>query len=381
MDPQHLFQDPETPQPSLVCRMRRLGAGLAAFVLTTLGLRIGLVLLGLGPASNFFEIKWRQFESRADEYDVLFFGTSRVQRHLDTRAMREVWGGRGLDCRAYNFGLPRMNILEADELLRRLAARRPRRLKAVVFEPTLYLFDLDNWASGRDVATHDWKRTLLAVRNTLASERRRGSGAWQRLRFAWPHVMSFLCRTVNLGSAASILFPAASGSDAPESASAADDLAGFLPLPPSSPTDGSAALRGDWRLRFTRFLTHDGAPDWRGTALSVDELAYFDNLLSRIRELGAAPVFLLGPRVKRDSHTAALLRSHDERYGGVPLLDYLRGRGYEEIYRLEYWHDFDHLNAHGAAIVSGQVAHDLTVVLRLQNASAVVQKDGGHAVR
>jgi hypothetical protein len=248
-----------------------------------------------------------------------------------------------------------------------------------VFEPTLYLFDLDNWASDRDLATHDWEHTLLAVRNTVASECRRGSGAWERLRFAWPHVMSFLCRSVNLGSAAALVFPTASRSNV--SVAAVDELAGFLPLPPSSPTEGSAASCGDWQLRFTRFLTEDDAPDWRGAPLSGEESAFFDDLLARIRELGAEPVFLLGPRVKRDSHTAALLRSHEERYGGVPLLDYLRGRGYEEIYRLDYWHDFDHLNAHGAAIVSSQVAHDLTAVLRLQYSPAVVQKDGGHAVR
>ncbi|HVC96495.1 MAG TPA: hypothetical protein VND64_22615 [Pirellulales bacterium] len=381
MDPQHLFQDPDTPQPRLVCRLRRLGVGLAAFVLTTLGLRFGLVSIGFGTASSFFDVKWRQFEACADECDVLFFGTSRVQRHLDTRAMHDVWGRRGLDCRAYNFGLPRMSILEADELLRRLASRRPRRLKAVVFEPTLYLFDPGNWASDRDLATHDWERTLLAVRNTLASERRRGSGAWQRLRFAWPHVMSFLCRSVNLGSAASLVFPPPSRPNGSGSLAGVDELAGFLPLPASSPTGGSAALRGGWQLRFTRFLTHDKAPDWRGAALSGEESAFFDDLLARIRDLGARPVFLLGPRVKRDSHTAALLRSHEERYGDVPLLDYLRGRGYEEIYRLDYWHDFDHLNAHGAAIVSSQVAHDLTALLRSQYSSTLMQKDKGHAVR
>ncbi|HUY36342.1 MAG TPA: hypothetical protein VMV69_26630 [Pirellulales bacterium] len=375
-----MFHDVEPPQPSLVWRLRWLGTALAAFLVVAAGFRAGLAALGHGPRSSGLDAKWRQFEARADETDVLFLGTSRVQRHLDPRRMRAVWRRRGLDMRSYNLGLPRMNILEADEILKRLSARRPRRLKAVVLEPTLYLFDVDNWYGERDMASHDWYGTCLAVRNTLAGERRRGSGRCQRLRFAWPHVMSFFCRSVNLGSAVRLVFPRAAARAAPAGADAHDELAGYVPLPASSPADGVAGP-GDWRRRFTRFLTDDADPHWGGAPLSDEESAYFDDVIARVRDLGAEPVFLLGPRVKRDSHTAAVLRSHAQRYGDVLLLDYLRGRGCDEIYRLDLWHDFDHLNADGAALLSRQVAGDLTTLLRPAAPAALVPRNAGHVVR
>jgi hypothetical protein len=79
--------------------------------------------------------------------------------------------------------------------------------------------------------------------------------------------------------------------------------------------------------------------------------------------MGAQPAFLLGPKVKRDSHTAAVLSTHGERYGSVPLFDYLRGRGAGEIYQLRYWHDFDHLNADGATLFSCRLGADISGLL------------------
>lgn len=356
MDPERLFR--AAPAPFAWRRVAAsLGASAAAFTLTAWALEGGLTAIGRGPRDQPLEQKWRQFERQADDCEILFLGTSRVYRNLDPAAFEEALYEQGLSVRSFNLGLPRMSILEAEELAERLAARRPDRLKIVVMEPTLFVFDQDNRASEREMAMHDWRGTRLAVSNTLGAECRRGSAWLDRWRHASPHALSFACRSFNLGLAAPLVFPPLPQKQSETSHAGNEELAGFGPLPVLD--DRQAA----WRERFRRFLALPQPPDWRGAPLSDEELDYFQRLLARIRRAGAEPVLLVGPRVKRDSHTVAVLESRSKHFASVPLVDYLRGRGEETLYQIDYWHDFDHLNAVGARELSKRVARDLAPLL------------------
>lgn len=356
MDPEHLFRTAAAP----VSRRRTTVSVVAcasAFVLTSWALQGGLSAVGRGVRNEALEQKWSQFERQADECDVLFLGTSRIYRHLDPAAFDAALYEQGIRVRSFNLGMPRMSILEAQELADRLVARRPQRLKLVVLEPMLFIFDLDNWSAEREMATHDLRGTHLAVSNTLGAERRHGTAWLDRLCYAMPHVLSFACREVNLGLADPLIFPPCPQRPGPPPPDI-DALAGYGPLPvrndPNAP----------WRERFRRFLALPQPPDWNGASLSAEELAFFQHLIGRIRQTGAEVAFLLGPRAKRDSHTVAVLESHPEHFADVPLLDYLRGHGPQTLYQLDYWYDFDHLNAVGARELSRRVARD--VAPRLQ---------------
>lgn len=354
MDPERLFKtadaSPWRRGPGLIS----LGAAAGAFLLVAWLLQAGLAALGRGPHSEAIEQKWQEFASVADECDVLFVGTSRVERNLDPAAFDAALGRQGLNVRSFNFGLPRMSILEAEVLLDRLAVRRPRRLKLVVIEPTLYVFDLDNWTNQRELATHDWPRTRQAIVHTLAAERRHGAAWSDCLCYAMPHLLSFACRSVNLGQAAPLVFPPPAAAEPLVQPPAA----GYRPLPVAR--DERAA----WRERFRRFLALPEPPDWRGTPLADQELAYYRRLLSRVRRLGAEPVLMAAPRVKRDSHMVAVLESRRTHFAETPLVDYLRGHGDESLYSIDNWHDFDHLNADGARRLARLAARDLLPLLR-----------------
>jgi hypothetical protein len=352
-----LFRSAETAATSQHRTPLSLSICAVTFVASVWAIGGGLNALGRGPRNETLERKWHQYERQAEDCDVLFLGTSRIYRNLDPAAFDKALYEQGLRVRSFNLGLPRMSILEARELAERLASRGPGRLKLVVLEPMLFIFDLDNWATHRDMATHDWGGTQLAVANTLGAESRRGSGWLDRLHYASPHVLSFACRIVNLGLAASVVFPPCPRMSETSSSVVRCEGAGFDPLPvkndPESP----------WRERFQRFLALPNPPDWGGAALSDAELNYLKHLVACIREAGAEPVFLLGPRLKRDSHTAAVLASHAEHFDDVLLLDYLRGHTDDQLYCIERWHDFDHLNALGAQQFSRQVARDLAPAL------------------
>jgi hypothetical protein len=150
------------------------------------------------PRSDKLEAKWTDFERTADEFDIVFLGTSRVERHIDPRVVDATFAELGVQVRSYNLGLPKMSVLEGAELIRRIERRRPRRLKLVIMEPTLYLYDADNWSTDRAMAEHDWLGTCLASRLTWASEERRGTSIWGRVHCVAPHALSFLCRRLGL---------------------------------------------------------------------------------------------------------------------------------------------------------------------------------------
>ena len=312
------------------------------------------------PRSAALEAKWAAFERCADDCHVVFLGTSHIERHIDPRVVDRTLAEQGMQVRSYNLGLPKMSVLEGAELIERLARLRPRRLKLVVMEPTLYLYDADNWSTDRALAEHDWPGTCMAARLTWASETRRGASAWGKLKCVAPHALSFLCRTLGLRRGERLFF-ALPGSAV---VSTPQDAAGFVPLPAIEPPAHGGPMSGGWREKFRRFM--QTKPDWSGAGLSPDELAYFDGLIHRIRQIGAEPVFLLGPKVKRDSHTAAVLASQRQR--DVALLDHLRGHIDPDIYQIGYWHDFDHLNADGAAIFSRQLALELVPSLTARDA-------------
>lgn len=357
MDLQRLFEDENTGRPRRGKAIVSCGVAAASFLLVAWLLQNGLAAIGREPSSYALERKWRQFEQIADECDVLFVGTSRVERNLDPTAFDRALREQGIAASSFNFGLPRMSILEAEAVLDRLEARWPRRLKVVAIDPTLFVFDTDNWANERELATHDWARTWRAVRHTLAAERRHGAAWTDCLRFAAPHLLSFACRTVNLSQAQPLVFPPLPR--AAEGAGDAAPTAGYRPLPVVRDEDAP------WRERFRRFLALPAPPDWRGAPLAEEELTYYQGLLSR---LGAAPVLFADPRVKRDSHLAAVLESHRTRLAETPLVDYLRGHGDDELYALEFWHDFDQLNADGARRLSRLIARDLAALV--ENAAA-----------
>jgi hypothetical protein len=333
---------------------RRALSGLTAFALAMLALQCGRARWLDPPRCTALESKWRDFERDADAYDVVFIGTSHIQRHIDPRAIDRTLADQGIALRSYNFGLPKMSLVECAQLIDRIAERRPRRLKLVVLEPTLYLYDADNWATDRAMASHDWSNAWRAAQLTWNSEDRRGTSAWGKINCVRPHLLSLVCRLLGLRRAESLFSPASID----RTRQGRSGSKGFLPLPVIAQPAGSPV---GWQCRFARFLEIE--PDWTGPPLSQPELDYFDGLIEQIRRLRATPVFLLGPKVKRDSHTAAVLRSHRESYAGVPLLDYVRGHGCSEIYEIRYWHDFDHLNADGARLFSRRVALQLAPIL------------------
>jgi hypothetical protein len=120
MDPQRLFEDEKVADLRRGSAIFSFGVAAGSFLFVAWLLQNGLAAIGREPRSHALEHKWQEFECRADDCDVLFVGTSRVERNLDPAAFDEALREQGIAARSFNFGLPRMSILEAEAVLDRL---------------------------------------------------------------------------------------------------------------------------------------------------------------------------------------------------------------------------------------------------------------------
>ncbi|HEX6884260.1 MAG TPA: hypothetical protein VF530_12855 [Planctomycetota bacterium] len=78
--------------------------------------------------------KLRWWEEHAQEYDLVFLGSSRVYRAFDPAAFEEELARHGRPLRAFNFGVGGVRPFEMDLILRAVLARAPERLRWVLFE-------------------------------------------------------------------------------------------------------------------------------------------------------------------------------------------------------------------------------------------------------
>jgi hypothetical protein len=113
MDPQRLFENENVARPRRERAIVSICVAAASFLLVAWLVQNGLATIGREPRSHALERKWQEFECLADECDVLFVGTSRVERNFDPAAFDEALRERGIAARSF-----RMSILEAEAVLR-----------------------------------------------------------------------------------------------------------------------------------------------------------------------------------------------------------------------------------------------------------------------
>lgn len=104
---------------------------------------------------------WQQHK---DAFDVLFFGSSRMYRGVIPAVFDERLGQRGHELQSYNLGMRAMLPHETNELLRRVLAEEPARLRWVVLELADWPPRRENDFAARTVAWHDLPETLSAMR-------------------------------------------------------------------------------------------------------------------------------------------------------------------------------------------------------------------------
>ncbi len=379
MDPERLFY-PEVPAdaPPRRARVRMLLIGAVSFLGVTVATYFAIAAADLDlPYVEVFSDKMEHLQTNGDDYDVMFLGTSSVYRNVNPREIDRNLAERGVHVRSVNLAIPGMNVVEADNLFAEIERLRPKRLRMIVLEPVLRPLDPENAITERAIMLHDWPRTKLALEYVLAPNAEDLDSTVDTINQARAHLMSYAGRLASLGRIATLIFPNTKeirkmGFSPPDF-----ERGGFFPLD-EEPGDGFRKRYAYFQRRRAALQAAMATPkiqSARADTLSERRALYMQDLVERVRALEAEPVFLIGPTFLYDKEMAAFLARCDELFADVPLLNYVKGYGYRDIYDLDCWFDEMHLNSRGVARLAERIAADLAPLLQTPETAGVVQAD------
>ncbi len=355
---------------------------LALFVLACAGFVLTSALVGsrmpepdLGQVSA--KLAW--YEPHREDYDVVFFGSSRIYRGIVPAVFDREMARRGHPVRSFNFGVAGMGGHETSALIRRVLRDPPRRLRWVVVELTDWDASLrpENRFKPRMVAWHDLPETVSAVRTVWDGD----EPAAARLGLIGSHLLHLAARTTAAGRGRALLGTLRSGD--PPRGRRRDDLgeAGFAPFSQAAYATPSAH---PFRRRFLTML-----PEYRTAVRRLDDAnrapaspdpAAAEALAEQvalIRRAGATPIHLITPTARP---TPALYRLAAT--GRVPwLLAFNDPQRYPELFTVAHRFDAEHLTTDGARLFSIALAERFAWLLDEGGRAPHRAEPAGGAVR
>ncbi len=276
--------------------------------------------------------KFAHFREHANDYDLVYVGTSRVFRGFDPALFDARLAELGHPLRSYNFGLVGLNYLEERFLTEWVLAHRGERLRQLLIEPTErgVLLTRANLFTLRDVNWHTPQDTLRALDATWRS----GASPARKFEYARAHLLHGLHRLCNVGLGAGLL----ARLFAPVSA--------HPPLPA-----GFEGIDSELDLDAQREPEASTEPD-------PDEPSAFlwqtyAEITARASAAGLAPLYVIPPA---NISVAAFTQAADR--GALPNLLLFPLRTLPELLAdpAAYYYGGGHLNARGAALFSRRLA-------------------------
>lgn len=297
--------------------------------------------------------KIEEYRRNAEDYDLVFVGTSRVLRGFDPRAFEAGAAELGRPLASFNFGLVSMGFLEEAHLVDWILARGAGHLRWLLIEPTerdavMRLVGKDahklNLFTMRSVYWHGWRETRLGLNATWRSPRKLG----KKLELTRLHLLHLAHRLCNVGVGSNgINLALWSG---PRETSL---VHGFSPRDPEGPEWEEVDERGP-----------RGAPAAEPSALVLELLA---DMAARARAAGVEPLFVLPPTPSPPA-LSRHLDLHPEWRAPAEILHY-SSTTFPEILRAkdEHFYDEGHMNLRGAALFSTRLARDFVAWLAAQD--------------
>lgn len=343
-----------------------------------------MVALAPLPAAAGLRAKVEFALKHADDYDVLFVGSSATLYGLRPGIFSdelERLGHPGV--RALNLGVGGMGSFEAAHVLREVLDEEPTRLAWVLYEeplfdPLLWYPDVRN---PRYVHWHDTRSTLdaidgLSLVDAPPSYKREeydedwlGRYDW-RLAVAKEHLDLWLWRASALGRGPEIMNVLLGRSE--EARPSTEDLArhdGWVDIGLDAQPGVRRAhedflkKRGEWANRLAEITSAEAAA---GPLQGGYDLPALESLLEDIHAAGARPLLYVAPRGLSSPQMAAL----DAQGSAGEILRFHLPDRYPELNPIELRWDFSHLNAEGAEVWSRLFAREFARFLDAQGASA-----------
>lgn len=303
--------------------------------------------------------KFRHFARAADDYELVFIGSSRVYREFVPSLFDAELLRHGRNTRSFNFGMQGMRHPEMRYIAQWILRRRPAALRWLVIELTGEMTESlgrhlheENPLSDRVIAWHTPALSWLVTSAFLAGD----FPAADKWRALGTHALHLAYRFTNTGTG----IPAGTrllGYDPPQ-AFDYGQTGGHVSL------DAEGRTRADLLRRHEAFLADPGDFEAELDALLRREappapdphlVASLLALVAEIQAAGVEPVFVIMPPHWREGVGAFT----DTQTHGLPtLFPYNDPERFPDFYDRRNLYNLRHLNEHGARLFTRRFARD-----------------------
>lgn len=325
----------------------------------------------IGPKNDYFQ-------AHKDEYNTIFFGSSRVYNHVipelfDTTANQAVGTAIATDdvsteantaeINSYNFGIPAMRAIDSAVLIEDILADPPKDLKWVFFESILDkgYEPIPNARTHRAMYWHTWENTALAARYIFSSD----ESLPKKAALFSSHLLPFLYNQMNVGRLFNQVLPSDFSEE--EQTVAADFTAneGFFALEDDADPNRQALLQDPegYRESVADLKAVQANFNAEDPTLSANKRMLLERIIKTVRAAGAEPIFLESPglHLENDFQAAKRLGVIDN------LLSYKDPEQFPTLYNIDFRHDADHLNETGSRAFTTRLAQDFSKAFDNQN--------------
>ena len=307
------------------------------------------------------ETKFEHFAAHKDDFDLLFFGSSRTFRGFDPALFDGELARSGIATRSFNFGLPGSRAVEVQHLLGRVAALEPRNVRYCLVDPEglSALPDHRNFRARAVIDWHDLEMTGLVTRYVLESER----DEIRKAELVWAHWTSCALNLTNVGRGLGWvdrwLGRRPPADFVAETVGERGD--GYSPLGEEGAELGRRGRRfkskrvDDYLARLDEFRQLK-VSRWPPSEAAI---ALYRRIERHASELGATTIFVTQPALYLQED---LIKAH-ARGDVAHLLRYDDPALVPEVYAPENRYDDTHLNEQGARLFTERLARDVAELL------------------
>jgi hypothetical protein len=330
---------------------------------------VALLVTGwlLNDVRRFTEIatlrdKLLHYQEHKDEYDTLFFGTSRTYRGVMPKLFDQLNAEAGVPTKSFNFGIDGMFPPEDAYVTEHILRNPPKKLRWVFLELGLFADDFEarNPALVRTIYWHDLERTMLCTRSRLwpkgKSEKiktwfKSRKGKATPVSDVFMHWRLFFVKTLNMGRGSDLLNdhlfqrPVKRDGIGP-------DKDGFYAMDPNRVMKGKI---------LKDYLAEVEIPARLGP-LPIYTEESLKSSVDRVRELGAEPIVFLAP-------TNGSRREHPSESLAVPIIDFRVPNEFPELFDPALRSDPAHMNAKGAEALTRRFSERFALIAKARGSS------------
>ena len=329
---------------------------LLAFLLTASLLNQIIPSPAIPPNIVFISPKYAHYQAHKDDYNALFFGSSRVYNHIVPEAFDEAAAASGQAVHSFNFGIPAQRAISGYVLLKEVLRTPPKDLKWVFIETPLDpgYEPIQNARTNRAIYWHNAENTRIALRYIFTSN----ESPLRKAALAVSHLLPFAYNEFNIGRLFYQWIPVQNFTDEEQAVSKQVlDNRGYYPLTGDADPNRQNFLAHITRYRqsVTTLTEQKGDMARRATPISEGQRWLLRALVDQVYRAGAEPIFIVPPTLEPQYE---LHRARQKGY--IPtLLSYNDPAHYPEFYDLSHRHDAEHLNEAGSRQFTQQIARDV----------------------